>query len=121
MTAELVAAGVFDPAIGDVRLVLSELISNAIRHAEPLPGSLLQVSWALLASDESVEVAVSDGGGQTRPWPAQESLSALGGRGLVIVQHLCRDWGVRDDTRGLTVWAVLPAPPAMNGGSEPSR
>jgi anti-sigma regulatory factor (Ser/Thr protein kinase) len=35
---ELLAAGFFGAVIGDAALVISELLSNAIRHARPLPG-----------------------------------------------------------------------------------
>jgi anti-sigma regulatory factor (Ser/Thr protein kinase) len=110
---ELMAAGIFDSAVGDAVLVVSELLSNAIRHARPLPGANVQVAWAL--DDDAVEVAVSDGGGPTRPIRAHASVSSLGGRGLDIVEYLARTWGVRTDDAGLTVWAVLEAP---SGGSQ---
>jgi anti-sigma regulatory factor (Ser/Thr protein kinase) len=110
LTEELVAAGIRHAAVGDAALVISELLSNAIRHARPLPGSSLQVEWAL--DNGAVEVAVSDGGAPTRPQRAHASVSALGGRGLDIVDYLARTWGVRTDDSGLTVWAVLAAPPS---------
>lgn len=108
LTADLTQAGIRHAAIGDAALVLSELLSNAIRHARPLPGAGLQVAWAL--GNSQVEVAVSDGGSPTRPQRAHASVSALGGRGLDIVDFLARAWGVRADDLGLTVWAVLAAP-----------
>jgi anti-sigma regulatory factor (Ser/Thr protein kinase) len=108
LTADLVNAGIVHAAVGDAALVVSELLSNAIRHAQPLPGANLQVAWAV--DDDSVEVAVSDGGSPTRPRPTHASVSALGGRGLDIVEFLSRRWGVRTDDTGLTVWAVLAAP-----------
>jgi anti-sigma regulatory factor (Ser/Thr protein kinase) len=108
LTADLDAAGVVQAAVGDAVLVVSELLSNAIRHARPLPGTGVQVAWAV--DNGAVEVAVSDGGAPTRPYPAHASVSALGGRGLDIVDYLSRTWGVRTDPDGLTVWAVLPAP-----------
>jgi anti-sigma regulatory factor (Ser/Thr protein kinase) len=108
LTAELRAAGVVPAAILDAALVASELLSNAIRHARPLPGENLQFSWVLAA--DTVEVAVRDGGAATRPWPAHASVSALGGRGLDIVGHLSTRWGVRAEEEGLTVWAVVAAP-----------
>jgi anti-sigma regulatory factor (Ser/Thr protein kinase) len=108
LTADLVAAGILQAAVGDAALVVSELLSNAIRHAQPLPGASLQVAWAV--DDGSVEVAVSDGGSHTRPLPTHAPVSALGGRGLDVVEYLCRTWGVRADEAGLTVWAVLAAP-----------
>jgi anti-sigma regulatory factor (Ser/Thr protein kinase) len=115
LTADLRRAGVFPAAVGDAALVVSELLSNAIRHARPLPGSLLEVTWSL--DGDSVEIAVSDGGSRTQPRPAQPSLSSLGGRGLVIVEHLSSRWGVSEDDSRTTVWAVLPAPrrPAPDG------
>jgi anti-sigma regulatory factor (Ser/Thr protein kinase) len=117
LTADLSAAGVFGQAVGDAALVVSELLSNAIKHAWPLPGAKLQVAW--MVEQGSVEVAVSDGGGPTRPRESHPSRSALGGRGLGIVDELSRDWGIRADGIGQTVWAVLPAPrpsftPGMN-------
>ena len=98
----------FDHAVADAALVISELLSNAILHAYPLPGERLQVAWAMDAS--SVEVAVSDGGSPTVPRAGHPSPSSVSGRGLSIVEHLCKTWGVRTDDVGLTVWAVLAAP-----------
>jgi anti-sigma regulatory factor (Ser/Thr protein kinase) len=109
LAADLTAAGIFAGAVGDAVLVVSELLSNAIRHARPLPGASVQVAWVL--ADDAVEVAVSDGGAPTRPTTAQATVSSLGGRGLDIVEYLARTWGVRTDAAGITVWAILAAPP----------
>ncbi len=108
LSDELIAAGVFDGAVADAVLVISELLSNAILHAYPLPGERLQVAWAVDGS--SVEVAVSDGGSATIPHAGHPLPSSVSGRGLSIVEHLCQTWGVRADEVGLTVWAVLAAP-----------
>jgi anti-sigma regulatory factor (Ser/Thr protein kinase) len=96
-----------DHAVGDAALVISELLSNAILHAYPLPGEKIQVTWSV--DGEAVEVAVSDGGSATMPYVSQPPASAIGGRGLAIVAHLSQTWGVRTDEVGLTVWAVLAA------------
>ena len=100
-------------AIGDAALVLSELLSNAIRHAGPLPGCTVRVAWTLAGG--SLRVSVSDGGGPTRPRAERSSVSALGGRGLAIVEHLSSNWGIRSSGGRMTVWAVLPAPGAGAG------
>ena len=113
LSDELRAAGIFDSAVCDVVLVVSELLSNAIMHAHPLPGSRLQVTW--MVDSGSIEVTVSDGGSHTRPRLRHASASTLGGRGLGIVEHLSRTWGIRADDLGLTVWAVLPATPVACG------
>lgn len=109
LAADLIAAGILDGAVGDAVLVVSELISNSIRHARPLPGASVQVAWAL--DDGFLEVTVSDGGALTRPMAARATVSSLGGRGLDIVDYLARTWGIRTDDSGVTVWAVLSAPP----------
>lgn len=119
LAAELTAAGIFGGVVGDAVLVVSELFSNAVLHARPLPGSNLLLAWAL--DENAIEVAVSDGGATTRPTMAQPTVSSLGGRGLGIVEYLARSWGVRNDATGLTVWAVVAAQadeslPASAGG-----
>jgi anti-sigma regulatory factor (Ser/Thr protein kinase) len=106
--SDLRDAGICTPAIGDAVLVVSELLSNAILHARPLPGARVLVAWVL--AEGCVEVAVSDGGSLSRPRAAQPSPSSIGGRGLAIVEHLSFRWGVRAGDLGTTVWAILPAP-----------
>jgi anti-sigma regulatory factor (Ser/Thr protein kinase) len=115
ITAELRGAGLFPTAVADAALVVSELLSNAILHARPLPDACIRVSWIMAPG--SVEIIVSDGGSATRPRAFHPSLSSIGGRGLGIVEHLCTSWGVRADEQGTTVWAVLPAP--RGGGAAP--
>ncbi|HUB42638.1 MAG TPA: ATP-binding protein [Streptosporangiaceae bacterium] len=113
LAAELSAAGIFDGVVSDAVLVVSELLSNAIRHARPLPGSNVLLSWDL--TDSAVQIAVTDGGAATRPMAAQATVSSLGGRGLGIVDYLARSWGVRTDDTGLTVWALMAAPADQPG------
>jgi anti-sigma regulatory factor (Ser/Thr protein kinase) len=123
IAAELLQAGLFPAAVGDAALVMSELLSNAILHARPLPGACIRVSWVL--SPTTVEVIVSDGGSATRPRASRPPLSSIDGRGLGIVEHLCLSWGVRADEHGTTVWALLPAPRdggrGPDGGDAPPR
>jgi hypothetical protein len=67
---------------------------------------MFRVSWRL--GPESVEIAVSDGGGATAPAVAEPGKLEAGGRGLGIVERLSLRWGVRDDDGKTTVWAELP-------------
>ncbi len=111
LVSDLIAAGVCASAVTDAALVLSELLSNALRHAEPLPGSGLRVAWDLDA--DTVRVSVSDGGGPTRPELGEPTTTTTGGRGLRIVARLSRRWGALCDDEGTTVWAevlVMPLP-----------
>jgi anti-sigma regulatory factor (Ser/Thr protein kinase) len=112
LLGDLSEAGVFEATACDAGLVLSELISNALRHATPLPGSLVRVAWWL--DDDCLELAVSDGGGPTVPVVNQPGHSAIGGRGLSIVDRLALRWGVCSPPDGAgetTVWAELALSP----------
>ena len=106
LVGDLDAAGACEVTVCDAGLVLSELVSNALRHGSPLPGRTFRVSWRLGA--QSVEIAVSDGGGPTAPTVAEPEKLEAGGRGLGIVERLSLRWGVRDDGAETTVWAQLP-------------
>jgi hypothetical protein len=66
-----------------------------------------------------VRIEVTDGGsadwlgqalasGGPGNLPRRASL-APGGRGMLIVDALCPEWGVRPSTEGKTVWAGVPA------------
>jgi anti-sigma regulatory factor (Ser/Thr protein kinase) len=104
--AELAGAGVMRAVVDDAVLIVSELLSNALRHARPLPSGNVRLSWRISA-DGYVEVSVIDGGAATEPRVSHTSLSALGGRGLGIVDRLSDQWGVRHDDGTTIVWAVL--------------
>ncbi|HEV3381631.1 MAG TPA: ATP-binding protein [Trebonia sp.] len=119
LIADLTGAGVREGAACDAGLVISELISNALRHASPLPGNSVRISWDLRA--DRVTVAVSDGGAESVPRVHKPKRSALGGRGLGIVDRLSIRWGVEECRDGfggdektadagseITVWAELP-------------
>ena len=103
LVSDLADAGVCTSAVADAAVVISELLSNSLRHGGPLPGSRLHVAWDLDAG--SVRVSVSDGGGATRPELGEPT--PTGGRGLRIVARLSRRWGTRCDDEGTTVWAEV--------------
>ena len=109
LVSDLIAADVYDSAICDVALVISELLSNALRYAAPLPGSTIRIAWRIGA--DSVQVSVSDGGGQTVPELGEPTEGATGGRGLRIVEKLSRRWGASSGDEGTTVWAEVPVRP----------
>jgi anti-sigma regulatory factor (Ser/Thr protein kinase) len=107
---DLRSGGAAEAVIDDAALVLSELLSNACRHARPLDREEVRASWSQNALGE-VTITVTDGGGPTRPRPATPSVTARGGRGLTIIRALAREWGVLEDAapQAITVWAILPS------------
>ncbi|MET9761990.1 SpoIIE family protein phosphatase [Streptomyces sp. NPDC006372] len=86
-------------------LVVSELVTNAIRHAEP-PIRLR------LINDRNLICEVSDAS-STAPHLRRARVFDEGGRGLLLVAQLTQGWGARQTTTGKTIWAeqALPARP----------
>jgi anti-sigma regulatory factor (Ser/Thr protein kinase) len=112
LSADLGARGLSTTLIEDTALVLSEMLSNALRHASPLPDSgRVRLGWTVERANgsdsASVTLLVSDGGGSTRPRVLAATRSETGGRGMGIVETLADDWGIRPNGRGTTVWATL--------------
>jgi anti-sigma regulatory factor (Ser/Thr protein kinase) len=108
LSSELTASGVYESVIDDASVIVSELLSNALRHARPLPSGHVRLAWD--RSGDLIELEVSDGGSSTEPRRGPGTLSSLGGRGLGIVEALSEGWGVRHDDETTTVWAVVRAP-----------
>jgi anti-sigma regulatory factor (Ser/Thr protein kinase) len=105
LAVDLAARGVTRSAIDDAALVLSELMSNALKHARPLASGEVRVHWSV--QGEHIAIDVTDGGSTTRPRPHPPSMSALGGRGLSIVGTLASEWGVQEEGEETTVWALV--------------
>lgn len=83
----------------DMRLVVSELVTNALSHA----GTPFTVT--LDGDGVSVWVSVRDGS-TLAPVPVADPGLALDGRGLAIVDEVSHDWGVATgDGGGKAVWA----------------
>jgi serine phosphatase RsbU (regulator of sigma subunit)/anti-sigma regulatory factor (Ser/Thr protein kinase) len=78
-------------------LVVSELVTNAIRHGSP-PIQLR------LIYDQSLICEVSDGS-STSPHLRRARTLDEGGRGLLLVAQLTTNWGTRHTPTGKTIWA----------------
>jgi anti-sigma regulatory factor (Ser/Thr protein kinase) len=99
--AERVTTGALD----DVRLLLTELITNSLRHAGMSPGDEIGVKAGL--TDGTVRIEVSDPG-RNGPVEVRPPGARGGGYGLFLVDRLTSQWGV-DRHHGTTVWAELSA------------
>jgi sodium/proline symporter len=86
-------------------LIVSELVTNAIRHAAG-PVSLR------LIRDRALICEVSDAS-NTSPRLRHARTTDEGGRGLLIVAQLAQRWGTRYTTTGKTIWTeqVIPREP----------
>ncbi|WP_436789090.1 ATP-binding protein [Yinghuangia sp. YIM S10712] len=101
-----------DEVATTAQLLLSELVTNACRHARPLPGDRVTVRCAL-SPTRTLRVEVTDGDPLELPYPRRASPTDISGRGLALVATLADAWGVRalPGTTGKTVWFELTAPP----------
>ncbi|MFJ9743237.1 SpoIIE family protein phosphatase [Streptomyces sp. NPDC101166] len=101
-TERLTAWGLEETAFV-TELVVSELVTNAIRYGEP-PIQLR------LIRDRSLICEVSDGS-STSPHLRRAHAFDEGGRGLLLVAQLTQRWGSRQTTRGKTIWCEQTLPP----------
>jgi anti-sigma regulatory factor (Ser/Thr protein kinase) len=96
--------------VDPVRLIASELATNAIVHAGT------EFTLRLTGLSEEVVLAVEDEIGDGAipldavSRPQQRLSSDIGGRGLLIVGMLSKEWGVTSERPGFkTVWASFPS------------
>jgi serine/threonine-protein kinase RsbW len=100
-----VGGGVADTAV----LLLSELVTNAVRHARVPQGREIGALFALCGDVLRVEVADAS---DVVPAPRTPDEDSAGGRGLVLVAAMADDWGVSlREGVGKVVWAVLKLSP----------
>ena len=106
ISGELLAAGVTPDVVDDVILVASELISNAVRHANSLPSGICRSAGnGTPAGSRSASPTAVARSARVRAAPVRRTRR---GRGLAIVSALADFWGVRRGTDTVTVWAHLP-------------
>ena len=88
--------------LDDAALVLSELVGNAVRHAE---GDTVQVR--LHRRGEVLRIAVLDRSAAA-PVPRTASYDDEHGRGMAIIAALSVRWGWEPSGAGKVVWADVP-------------
>ena len=90
-----------DGASDTLRLLVSEVVTNAVRHGGNGQPVELHASW-----NSEVRVEVSDRGEGFTPAPRLGQLDEPGGFGLFLIGRLADRWGVDTDD-GTTVWFVM--------------
>jgi anti-sigma regulatory factor (Ser/Thr protein kinase) len=84
-----------------LRLLVSELVTNAVRHGGRGAPLEVRASW-----DVHVRVEVVDYGDGFAPLPRLRDLDEPGGYGLYLVGSLAGSWGVESNDH-TTVWFEL--------------
>ncbi|MGP4003592.1 SpoIIE family protein phosphatase [Streptomyces sp. 8N706] len=108
VTRTLATWDVDEELVFTTELILSELITNAIRYATgPIRVRLLR--------DRSLICEVSDAS-STSPHLRRAAITDEGGRGLFLVAQFAERWGTRYTPRGKVIWTEQPLP--GGGGRE---
>jgi anti-sigma regulatory factor (Ser/Thr protein kinase) len=111
-TADILAAWELDGQIADATLVVSELVTNALRHAAPADA---RIEWTILLRlvrhGRQVMCLVADPSDRP-PMLTEVDLAGESGRGLQLVAACSRrwDWVRRRRRPGKWVWALLLPP-----------
>jgi anti-sigma regulatory factor (Ser/Thr protein kinase) len=91
----------------DLRLMVSELVTNCLRHGGLAPGDPIQMT--VESGDDRVRVEVVSPGRGFRPPRTPPTIYSTSGWGLFLVSRLADRWGV--DARGGTrVWLEVDLP-----------
>jgi anti-sigma regulatory factor (Ser/Thr protein kinase) len=98
--------------VENAELVVSELITNAVRASGPIPETKAApgVGLRLEANERGSLVVRTWDGHPDPPLKAEVGEDAGSGRGLLIVEALCDDWGwywPGGGTNGKWVWAAI--------------
>jgi anti-sigma regulatory factor (Ser/Thr protein kinase) len=100
-------------------LVVTELASNAVKHAAS--EFTVELDLAIAADGSStVRIGVSDGDSRLPRMDDVDS-GALGGRGLALVQSLSDSFGVEPYPAGKTVWACLSSRVQVLDAAQPAK
>jgi anti-sigma regulatory factor (Ser/Thr protein kinase) len=79
----------------EARLVVGELVTNAVMHGSP------PISLSAMPDPRGLRVAVRDGRPDLGP-------AARDSRGFRLVEAFALEWGIDSHSDGKVVWAVLP-------------
>jgi anti-sigma regulatory factor (Ser/Thr protein kinase) len=87
-------------AVESAALVVTELVSNAVRHAET------EMLLVLNVAPGHIDVRVQDAS-PALPERREAGPESLSGRGLAIVDELASAWGVEERDGTKIVWATI--------------
>ncbi|NUW35049.1 ATP-binding protein [Nonomuraea sp. SMC257] len=97
LTREALSSWGLGTEVDDVMLIVSELVTNAVVHAEA------PIELRLIVSDQMLRGEVVDHS-LSSPRPVAAALDQEHGRGLAIVDEYSESWGVAPEPTGKAVW-----------------
>ena len=93
-----------EETIRTLKLLVTELVSNSVRHSES--SSHEEIELSVSASHESLRVEVADSGPGFEPRPREQGQDEDSGWGLHLVDRLSDRWGTERSGR-MSVWFEL--------------
>jgi anti-sigma regulatory factor (Ser/Thr protein kinase) len=99
-----------DRRMRDVRLLVSEIVTNAVRHAGLPHGDPIRL--VIAAENGVLRVEVHDRGAGFRPHLVKPEPDPEGGSGwgLFLVDELADRWGVEGSVPGTRIWFEVDRP-----------
>ena len=100
-----IGSGLPESVVSDAELLTSEVVSNAVKHADLDPSQKIVLR---VATDECLRIEVADPG---PPFEAalRRRSSGTGGWGLFLIEAIATSWGVEPEGAGKKVWFELGA------------
>jgi anti-sigma regulatory factor (Ser/Thr protein kinase) len=100
--------GCLDPArLPDVRLLVSELVTNSVKYGGEGP-----VRLEVSRKDDRIRAEIIDQGAGFTPKVRDDDLDRVGGWGLHLVEHLTDRWGTHEGSTH--VWFEMNVSPAAD-------
>ena len=99
-SVRVACAATFPQLVDDAMLLVSEVVTNAVEHGRA------PVRLRIDCDDTGIQIAVDDAN-PVLPRARRLDRRRHSGRGLVLVQRLATDWGVRRTEHGKQVWFRL--------------
>jgi len=107
--------GIPGATLEDLKLLVSELVTNSVRHTSPKIGDLIELR--VTGEPGRVRVEVADQGPGFKPEPPPATSARESGWGLFLVEQISSRWGLAVDGE-TRVWFELDFH-AENGRNEP--
>ncbi|HVL50852.1 MAG TPA: ATP-binding protein [Actinomycetota bacterium] len=102
----------------DVRILVSELVTNSVRHSGVGGGDQVRVRLGVWREPSRLHVEVTDAGPGFEKFVRPSTPDQLGGWGLQIVDRISDRWGVkRLDSAGAAVWFEIDLNSNKNGSN----
>jgi anti-sigma regulatory factor (Ser/Thr protein kinase) len=103
---EELAADVDPGVLRDAQLLVSEVVTNSIKHS----GSDEPIQLRIWERSTGLKIEVADGGFGFEPASPMTSSDCEGGRGLLILETLADRWGTSRDARARVWFELSPRP-----------